>query len=280
MDNLNSTPIATSHGRIAGTETGSGRTAVVFVHGNSSSKEIFEAQLRSPLLTDHHLVALDLPGHGQSEDAADPQRTYTLPGYASAVREVLGALGIERPILVGWSLGGHIAIELLAGAPRPLGVVLTGTPPFGKSHESVGAAFRPTPLMMLTGKPEFTDEDALAYARATTTADVAPGDPRHLAARRTDGRARARMVAAVGEGLGVDQLGTVEEVDVPLCIVNGADDPFLNPDFFTRPRYARLWRGQVHRIPGTGHAPFAEQPEVYNQLLRAFCADVTAGAAR
>lgn len=266
--------IETTHGRIAVTESGSGDTAVVFLHGNSSSKEIFEAQLGSPLREAYRLVALDLPGHGGSEDARDPHRSYTVPGYASAVREVLGALGIERPILVGWSLGGHIAIELLAAEPRPLGVVVTGTPPFAKSRESLGEAFRPTPAMMLTGKLEFSDEDALAYARATTAADVLPGDPRQRAARRTDGRARARMLAAVGEGLGVDQRRTVEEVDVPLCIVNGADDPFLNPDYFEKPRYARLWRQTIHRIPGTGHAPFAEQPAAYNDLLLAFCAEV------
>mgnify|MGYP002147736141 CR=1 FL=1 len=269
--------IETTHGRIAVTQAGRGDTAVVFLHGNSSSKEIFQAQLGSPLRESYRLVALDLPGHGESEDARDPHTTYTVPGYAAAVREALGALGIERPILVGWSLGGHVAIELLAAEPRPLGVIVTGAPPFEKSRESLGEAFRPTPAMLLTGKPEFSDEDALAYARATTWADVPPGDPRQRAARRTDGRARSRMIAAVGEGLGADQRRTVEEVDVPLGIVNGADDPFLNPDYFEKPRYARLWRQAIHRIPGTGHAPFAEQPEAYNTLLLAFCAELAAG---
>jgi pimeloyl-ACP methyl ester carboxylesterase len=267
----------TTHCTIAVQDCGSGSPAVIFIHGNSSCKEIFAAQLGSPLRERHRLVALDLPGHGESADARDPHRTYTIPGYASVLREVLGQLAIDRFLLVGWSLGGHIAIELMATAPRPLGVVITGTPPFARSMESIGEAFLPTPHMQLTTKPVFTDEEALAYARATSTPDVDRDDFRYRAARRTDGRARARMFAALSEGLGVDQRRTVEEVAVPLLILNGENDPFVNPAYFDKPHYARLWRGAVQRIPASGHAPFYEQPALYNRLLEEFVADCAKG---
>ncbi len=270
--------ITTTHGTIALQDTGSGTPAVVFVHGNSACKEIFAAQLRSPLRERYRLLALDLPGHGDSTDALDPQRTYTIPGYASVVRELLQSLGIDRYFVVGWSLGGHVAIELAAAAPRPSGIVITGAPPFAKSMESIGEAFAPTPDMQLSGKPEFTDDEALTYARVTTTPEVDRDDFRYRAARRADGRARACMFAGVVQGLGADQRRTVEEAPVPVAIINGESDRFLNPDYFTKPRYANLWRGQVQRIAGTGHAPFFEQPELYNSLLQAFFADCLAGA--
>jgi pimeloyl-ACP methyl ester carboxylesterase len=271
--------LETSHGTIALEERGSGDSAVIFIHGNSASKEIFAAQLQSPLGNHHRLIAIDLPGHGDSEDARDPQRTYTVAGYADVVREILGRLEIGSYIVVGWSLGGHIAIELAAAEPRPLGIVITGTPPFAKSLESIGEAFRPTSLMELTGKLVFTDEEALAYARATTTLEVDTSDPRYRATRRTDGRARARMIEAVGQGLGVDQRRTVEEVAIPLAIINGQEDAFLNHAYFDKPRYANLWRGAVQRIAGCGHAPFFEKPELYNHLLESFCADLRKSAA-
>lgn len=270
--------ITTTHGAVAIEDTGGSAPAVLFLHGNSSAKEIFAAQLSSPLRERYRLLALDLPGHGDSADALDPQRTYTIPGYASAAREVLASLGIARYFVVGWSLGGHIAIELAAAAPQPLGLVITGTPPLAKSLESVNEAFLPTPHMQLTGKPEFTDDEALSYARATTTPEVSREDFRYRAARRTDGRARARMFAGFAEGLGVDQRRTVEEVPMPLAIINGENDPFVNPDYFSRLRYANLWRGKVERLAGTGHAPFFEQPAAYNTLLQAFLTDCLAGS--
>lgn len=268
--------ISTTHGMVAVEDHGTGHSAVVFIHGNSACKEVFAAQMRSALRASHRLVAIDLPGHGESEDARDPLRTYTIPGYADVVREVLRALGIDRYVVVGWSLGGHIAIELASAEPRPLGLVITGTPPIGKTMESLGEAFQPTPLMQLTFKPEFTDEEALAYARGTSGSDVSIDDYRYRAARRAHGLARARMGAAVFEGLGADQRRTVEEVGVPLAIINGENDGFLNPAYFDKPRYANLWRGAVQRIPESQHAPFLDQPDLYNGLLVSFCTEVLA----
>ena len=271
--------IPTTHGAVAVKDTGGSAPAVVFIHGNSSAKEIFAAQLDSPLRELYRLLARDLPGHGDSADALDPQRTYTVPGYASVVREVLDNLGIARYVVVGWSLGGHIAIELAAAERRPLGLLITGTPPLGKSLESIGQAFLPTPHMQLTGQPAFTDDEALSYARATTTPEVTREDFRYRAARRTDGRARAHMVAGFAQGLGADQRRTVEQVPLPLAIINGENDPFVNPDYFSQLRYANLWRGQVHRLAGAGHAPFFAQPAAYNSLLQAFVTDCLANAA-
>lgn len=267
--------IETTHGRIAVRDSQQGAPAVVFIHGNSASKALFAAQFDKLLTDRYRLVAIDLPGHGESEDARDPERTYTMPGYADVIRQVLAQLHIERFFLVGWSLGGHIAIELAATTPRPLGIVISGTPPLSKSLESLWEAFVPSPHMMLTGKPDFTDEEALTYAHETTAPGFGRDDPRYLAVRRTDGRARARVVASMAEGLGVDQRRTVEEVDVPLAIINGADDPFLNPDYFAKPRYANLWRNEVFRMAGCRHAPFLEKPEAFNTLLAAFFEDVS-----
>ena len=227
-----------------------------------------------PLAERYRLLAIDLPGHGESQDARDPQGTYTLPGYASVVREVLAALHIERYVVIGWSLGGHIGIELASTEPRPLGLVITGTPPLGKSLDSFADAFLPTPVMQLTGKPEFTSEEALAYARATTLPTASSEDPSCQAAMRTDGRARARLIASFAEGLGADQRRTVEEVAVPLCIINGDQDPFLNHSYFSKIQLRPVVARHRFKHPRNRTCAFSEQPEQYNSLLLAFCDDV------
>jgi pimeloyl-ACP methyl ester carboxylesterase len=61
------------------------------LHGNSSCKEAFDRQLNGALGDEFRLIAIDLPGHGASSDAADPNRTYSFPGYAEAAIAVLEA---------------------------------------------------------------------------------------------------------------------------------------------------------------------------------------------
>ena len=67
-------------------------------------------------------------------------------------------------MLVGWSLGGHIAIEAAAQGLPLAGIVISGTPPVGPGLEHMGDAFIPSESMGLTGKPDFTDEEVVAFA--------------------------------------------------------------------------------------------------------------------
>ena len=64
---------------------------------------------RAPGLAEHFtVVAPDLLGHGQS---AKPRTDYSLGAYASAIRDLLGALGYERGTILGHSLGGGVAMQ-------------------------------------------------------------------------------------------------------------------------------------------------------------------------
>ena len=87
---------------------------MLLIHGNSACKEIFARQFESRLTQGYRLIAFDLPGHGASADAAEPQRTYNIPWwYADVALEVLQRFGVDHLAVFGWSLGGHVGIELL-----------------------------------------------------------------------------------------------------------------------------------------------------------------------
>jgi pimeloyl-ACP methyl ester carboxylesterase len=260
--------VATRHGRIAIADTGGAGPAVLFIHGNSACKEIFRHQLESDFARRLRLVAFDLPGHGASDDALDPARTYGFRGYAEVAIDVISALGLARPAVVGWSLGGHVAIELLACDVALAGILLTGTPPVGA--EDVSEGFRPHPHMGLTGKRTFTEEDIRAYARETAGIEA---DFIEAAVRRTDGWAREQMLASALAPDAANQRTLVEHTRVPTAVVTGEDEPFVNNDYLDRIAWGNLWGGRVFRIEGAGHAPFFEQPTVFNALLERFVAD-------
>ncbi len=90
------------------------------------------------------------------------------------------------------------------------------------------------------------------------------------AAIRTDGRARKIMFDAFGAGRESDQKALVATASVPLAVIDGAEDPFVNTSYVASLTFANLWEGTYHVIPGVGHAAFWEAPEVYNPLLQRF----------
>jgi pimeloyl-ACP methyl ester carboxylesterase len=77
-------------------------------------------------------------------------------------------------------------------------------------------------------------------------------------------------------GVGIDQRWLVESCSVPFAFVNGSEDPFIHLNYLEVPRYANLWEGGCHRLPGLKHAPFWEAPHVFDELLGRFIDDVAA----
>src|SRR3984893_16281383 len=143
------TTLVTSHADIAAAQwRGLGR-AVVDVHGNSSCKEACRKQYEDKLGEKYRMVAMDLPGHGASSNAFDPAKTYSMAGYAAVVGEVLDKLKVERAVIVGWSLGGHIAIEMLRSWPGVIAIMITGAPPVRREMEAITAGFQPSPALFL-----------------------------------------------------------------------------------------------------------------------------------
>ena len=267
---MTSSVVPTSFADIAVWDTAVEGPAVLMIHGNSSSKEIFRRQFDSPLGARLRLIAIDLPGHGASGNARDPGAAYTLNGYADAAVEVLERLNVARTAVFGWSLGGHVALNMISRFAGLAGVMISGTPPVPGGAEGFGLGFQPTELMGLTGARDWSAADAEAFARA----GAAPFKVFMLeAARRTDGAAREIMLAdALARGPD-DQRRIAETAMVPLAIVNGADDAFINGGYFATVDYANLWDGRVFSLGGVGHAPFWEAPERFNPLFERFVAE-------
>jgi pimeloyl-ACP methyl ester carboxylesterase len=266
--------LPTSHASIAITESAGSGPAVLLIHGNSSCKEIFRNQLDGAIGRRWRLIALDLPGHGRSSDARNPRRSYSMSGYADMAVEVLDILGIARFAVLGWSLGGHIGLEMFTRHDGMAGLLATGTPPVPLTMDGIKAGFRFSEHMALAGQAVFTEAEARIFADETAGPN-APYEPFLLdAVRRCDGRARALMIGAAVTGWGTDQLRLVETLDKPLAIVSGGDEPFVNNDYLQSIRYAHLWDGKVHLLPGIGHAPFWEAPSQFDPLFARFLSEV------
>jgi pimeloyl-ACP methyl ester carboxylesterase len=99
--------------RLAYETTGSGEPSMVFVHGWCCDRSFFAPQI-AHFAAKRAVAALDLRGHGHSQPP--PSGEYDVAGFAEDVLAVSDDAGLDRPIVVGHSLGGLVA---LACAARP-----------------------------------------------------------------------------------------------------------------------------------------------------------------
>jgi pimeloyl-ACP methyl ester carboxylesterase len=260
------------NGAIAVHESTGQGPPVVLIHGNSSSSRAFSRALEGPLGQRFRLVAVDLPGHGESADAKDPS-AYSLPGHARAVRAALDALGIEDACFVGWSLGGHIALEMAPDLRAPRGFVIFGTPPI-TSPEAMSEAFLPNPAMKFTFQESLDSVEASAYVAAFFRPGFADIPPFFLEdVLRTDGRARSNLGASLVPGGARDEGAVVRDLKVPLAVLHGSEEQLVNGRYFASLAMPTLWRGAVQMIPGAGHTPQWETPQIFNALIEAFVAE-------
>jgi pimeloyl-ACP methyl ester carboxylesterase len=267
--------IATSHGSLAVEESGHSGIPVLLIHGNSFCRGVFRKQMQGQIANNHRFIAFDLPGHGQSSDAPDPERGYTRPGLADTAVELLDKLGVTEAIVFGWSLGGHIGIEMISRFPGMRGLMITGAPPVGRNNMAQG--FKASPQTGVAGKQELSNADIDAFVKGIL-GESAEAFLQHAVAR-TDGRFRKRLFEAARAGEGVDQRLAVESSPVPLAVVNGGADHLVNLDYFDTVAYANLWEARCHRLNGLGHAPFWEAPGDFDPVLERFLHDVETGRA-
>jgi len=247
---------------------------VIFVHGNSCSSRTWGGVMAGPFGHRFRCLAFDLPGHGDSAPAAN-REDYSLPGYARMLTGFARATRATDAVVVGWSLGGHIALEAAPGLPEAAGFVVFGTPPVASAAQ-MGEAFLPNPAMNVGFAAVVSPEDARTYAASFTAPGSAlPLDDFVTDILRTNGEARAGLFASVLEGRFADQVAIAGALPQPLAILHGEAEQLVNLAYLQKLTIPTLWRGTVQVIPAVGHAVHQEAPETFTTLLEQFTADLT-----
>jgi pimeloyl-ACP methyl ester carboxylesterase len=269
--------IDTPSGRISYTEAGSGPVAL-FVHGVVLNKHVWRHQLTG-LSDTRRCIAVDLLAHGDTE--IDPNQDVSVTANANMLREVLGALKIDKIDLVGNDSGGGIAQIFAAANPdRVRSVTLTNCdahdnwPPeaFKPFVEmAIAGGLRDTINAMLADKAIYRSPQALgpAYEHPENVSDqdIETYLQPHV---RTEQRTRdlQRFVAAFDNKHTVSIEPRLRQLKAPTLIVWGTDDIYF-------PVKWAHWLADT--IPGAkppvelkGARIFfpEERAEVFNKLLR------------
>lgn len=274
--------INTSQGKIAiwDSKPDVDSPSIVFIHGHCTNKSFFSYQMLSPNLAEYRLICMDLPGYGESDPPEDPEKVYSFPGFAEIVVEVIHLLKLKNIIIVGWSLGGHIAIELTTRLDQLQGLLITGAPPIAISAEGLSRGFKIVDLEIQKcfGKGNLSEEEA--ERMATLSGYDYTEKTRFIvdAILKTDEGAKVIYPRSILNGIGQNEIDIVSEWLHPIAVVVGENDRGINNDYIINEvKFRNLWKNKVQVILNSGHAVHMEQPEEFNSLLKEFLKDVFNG---
>jgi pimeloyl-ACP methyl ester carboxylesterase len=265
------------HGRELAYVTGGQGPAVFLIHGIGGDWHTWEPVLDG-LARQHQVVAVDLPGHGSSSKSAGD---YSLGALANALRDLGGALGIERATVVGHSLGGGIAMQFSYQFPeRCERLVLVSSGGLGPDVGLIlrAAALPGSDLFLSLTAPPFRSlvnlaasvgrglrlrpaADAEFYAR--TYAALSDRDTRaaFLGTLRGVVGTRGQLVDAR------DRLYLAEHM--PTLIVWGERDPII-PVHHGQSAHEAIAGSQLEIFDGVGHLPQLEAPGRFIAVLERF----------
>jgi len=250
-------------------EVGDGRVAVL-LHGVGGGRESWGDALSGSgrAIADAGLcaIAVDLPGYGHTPRLA----RYDMAGLADqlqALLEQLQAQGASRVALVGHSMGGMVAQELMARQAPALVkslVLIATSPAFGKSD---GAWQRDYLAQRLA--PLDAGQGMGAIAPGLTRGMASPLAPQDAVARA------AVLMGAVPEAtyrsalqalVGFDRREALARLAVPVLCIAGADDRNAPPAVMKQ-MAQRIAQAHYHCLPGVGHLAHMEAPQQVNRLL-------------
>ncbi|TGG92028.1 alpha/beta hydrolase [Natronospirillum operosum] len=237
------------------------RTPLLCLHGNSQDATTLMPLAREPWL-DWPVIMLDLPGHGLSPPAADPEATYSVPGYAAVLRSLLAHLQLPEVCLLGHSLGGHVILEALPYLQGVHGIILTGSPPTGV--DNLGRAFLPAEAAAALFSATMEDR-----VRSEAADDLMRGVPRAQVATlldiydRTDPQARTCLAASLQAGRVADGRRILVDSGMPCLYLHGTEDPLISGDYVREVFSDCGPQARLDILEGQGHWPQLEAPDVF-----------------
>jgi len=262
-------------------EGGTGPT-VLFLHGFADSLNTWRL-LMPRLAARHHVIALDLPGFGESAATA---RRPMLPSHVAAVSELVRRRAHGEPVtLVGNSMGGAVALHYAVTHPDAVDrLVLIGCAGLARGVPLWWRVLTtPAPLQMILSPAAGLAPPGLVeliVARVYSTLafhDASRVDPDSVAGfsrfyRNRDDVVRlfalARDLVAELDGRLLDLVG---ELRMPTLLLWGRQDRFVPVDHALALQRL-LHRSRLHVIEDCGHCPQLELPDVVGAMLEEFLA--------
>ncbi|MDD5525767.1 MAG: alpha/beta hydrolase [Smithella sp.] len=239
------------------------KQSLFFIHGSGSDHTAWSHQY-ARLHKKYNIVALDLPGHGHSGGSGESD----VKAYCLWIRKLLDILDLKNTVLIGHSLGAAVTLRFSLNYQQDLaGIVLVGggikmpVNPFMLEFLKTNPAEMPAEIIDLMCKFSLAKENRAKLS-----------DP----LRRSITQSKVDIL--YGDLVACNNLDLTEEIckiNVPACIICGAEDKMTPPDF-SRQLAANINGARLEIVTGAGHMVMLERPDEFNMFLDKFAASISA----
>lgn len=258
----------------------------VMLHGFGDASCVW-SHLAVRLAPRFRVAAMDLRGHGDLD--WDPEARYDTETFAADLTRTVAALGFERMILVGHSLGADVAIRFAAdNASRVAAVVIVDFGPEldERGIDEVLRSFVTTPRAFAS--PEEYAEWLIARRPLADTSllrQFARQSLRQTSSQMWEPKADAalashsqisRLAASDGRYRDPDLWSRLARINCPSLVVRGGGSGVLPSDVASRMAERTLWDGRLATIAAAGHAVMMDNPAEFSASVIDFLSRVPA----
>ncbi|QJU59320.1 alpha/beta fold hydrolase [Sphingomonas sp. AP4-R1] len=241
-------------------QRGAGVPALVFLHYWGGSSRTWHHVIEA-LEADFRTIAIDQRGWGQSDK---PNSGYALADLAMDAMGVIAALGLQRYILVGHSMGGKVAQLIASQRPDGLkGLVLVApSPPSplglpGDVRRAMVSAYATRESIITTVEQALAPDGLGAGDLEMVIADSLCGVP---------AATEAWPLATSQEDIAT----LVSQIESPTIVISGENDRVDPPEILRRELLPCIPQAQLHLLLGVGHLSPLEAPGAIANLIRTF----------
>jgi pimeloyl-ACP methyl ester carboxylesterase len=227
--------------------------SLIFIHGSGSDHSSWLHQY-SQLYHQFNIVAVDLPGHGQSGGSGETE----VDNYCLWVKQLLDILQLKNPVLVGSSLGAAITLKMALHYPQAI-----------KGIVPVGAGIKmPVNPLLMEGLKTNTKETIALMCKFSLAKESRP----KLLEALQKSLSEASLDVFSGDLIACNNLdltNVIGKIHVSALLICGAEDKMTPPDF-SRRIVAGISGAKLCLIEGAGHEVMMEKPAEFNKALSEF----------
>lgn len=252
------------------TDAGEGN-AIVLIHGWPLSDEMYEYQYNDLINKNYRVIGITLRGFGKSDK---PYGAYTFDVHALDIKRVLDKLDIKDAMLVGFSMGGSIAVRFVTayneGQVSKLVLAAAAVPswtqredfPYNLPQSAVDDLIK----LNYKDRPKLLSNFAKIFSATETSLNEGIGSWLNTIGLSASSHATAECLVALRDS---DLRPDLEKISIPTLILHGKNDKICSFDLAEQMK-AGIKGSRLVAFEKSGHSLFLEETQKFNTELIKF----------